>query len=66
MYYAFTKNNNCFIIKAFDITGIARIVTITIEEGNYTSAELISEIQDQLNNDLKSLWHIYYYISEFN
>lgn len=63
MYYAFTKNNNCFIIKAFDITGIARIVTITIEEGNYTSAELISEIQDQLNNDLRNPYGIFITIS---
>jgi hypothetical protein len=59
MFYTFTKRNNCFTIKAFDISGIVRVVTITIEEGNYTSAELIDAIQDQLDKNLRDPFGIF-------
>jgi hypothetical protein len=63
MFYTFTKNNNCFTIKAFDITSIVRVVTITIEEGNYTSEELIDAIEEQLNKNLRDPYGIFISIS---
>jgi hypothetical protein len=63
MFYAFTKKNNCFTVKAFDITGIARIVKITIKEGNYTSCELMDEIQLQLDLNVRNPYGIYLSIS---
>jgi hypothetical protein len=63
MSYTFTKNNNSFIIKAYDINSIVRKVTITIEPGNYTSSELISTIQSLLNTQLRDAFGIFMSIS---
>ncbi len=63
MYYNFTGMNNCFVIKAYDITGIARQVQITIEPGNYTSAEIIIAIQEQFNTQLRDPYGIFFTIS---
>jgi hypothetical protein len=63
MFYAFTKKNNCFTVKAFDITGIARTVTIVIKEGNYTSEEIIAEIQAKLDENIRNPFGIFMSIS---
>lgn len=63
MFYAFTKKNNCFTIKAFDITGIARTVTIFIKEGNYTSEEIIVEIQEKFDQNIRNPFGIYMTVS---
>jgi hypothetical protein len=59
MNYVFTKNNNSFIIKAYDITNIVRSVQITIKEGNYTSAELMAAIQDLFDSELRDPYGIF-------
>lgn len=59
MSYTFTKNNNSFIIKSYDINGIVRKVIITIQPGNYTSSEIISTIQTQLNTQLRDTFGIF-------
>jgi hypothetical protein len=63
MFYSFTKNNNCFTVKAYDITGIVRKVTITIEEGNYTAGELITAIQNEFNTKLRNPYGIFFTIA---
>lgn len=59
MFYTFTTKNNSFILKAYDITNIVRVVTITIREGNYTSIELITAIQQQLDTMLRDPFGIF-------
>lgn len=63
MFYTFTKNNNCFVIKAYDIAGIVRQATIKIQEGNYTSDVIIATIQEQLDTELRDAYGIYMTIS---
>lgn len=63
MFYTFTQLNNKFTIKAYDNVNIVRIVTITIEEGNYTSDELVTYIQDQIFNNLTVPYGIFITIS---
>lgn len=63
MFYTFTKNNNSFIVKAYDITSIVRTVTITIPEGNYAATEIIETIQELLNTELRDKYGIYISIS---
>lgn len=63
MFYVFTRKNNRFSIQVYDITGIIRSVTITIEEGNYTSAELVDTIQLLLNQQLRDPFGIFITIS---
>lgn len=60
VHYSFTKNNNCFVIKAYDITGIPRIVKIIIEPGNYTSVELVTAIQEQFDLVLRNPFGIFF------
>lgn len=63
MYYSFTDKNNCFAIKAYDITGIVREVMIMIEQGNYTSAELVTAIQTEFDTKLRDPYGIFFTIS---
>ena len=63
MFYTFTKKNNSLAIKAYDILGIVRLITVVLEEGNYTSVELIAEIQDQLNRNARDPYGIFLSIS---
>jgi hypothetical protein len=55
MFYTFskTKNNTTFIIKAFDINGIPRVAVITLPDGNYTSQDIITELQALLDETFK-------------
>ena len=62
-FYTFTERNNSFIIKAEDITGISRQVTITIGIGNYTSLELITEIQTELDTKLRDPYGLFFSIA---
>ena len=59
MSYTFTKNNNSFMFKAYDINKIVRKVTITIPVGNYTSIELMTTIQDLLNKNARDPFGIF-------
>jgi hypothetical protein len=63
MFYTFTKWNNSFIVKAYDITGVLRDVTITIEPGNYTSSDLMTTLQGVLNTQLRDPYGIFMTIS---
>ena len=59
MFYSFTKNNNSFIIRAYDITNQYREFTITIKPGNYTSTDLMSILQTELNTKLRDPFGIF-------
>jgi len=59
MFYTFTSKNNNFVVKAYDINGILHCVTISIEEGNYTSTELIEYIQNELDTKLRDKYGIF-------
>lgn len=65
MFYTFSKvkKNVTFIIKAYDILGIARQGTIIIPDGNYTSQELMEEIQTQLNTKMATEYGIFLSVS---
>ncbi len=63
MYYSFTKKNNSFIVKAYDITGIVRQVQITIEEGNYTSVEIVTALQEQFDTQLLRPYGIFFTVA---
>jgi hypothetical protein len=63
MAYVFTRKNNSFIIKAYDINGIIRAVQITIGEGNYTSSELLDAIQEKLDIELRDPYGIFITVS---
>ncbi len=61
MFYTFSKvkKNVTFIIKAFDISGIVRQEIIEIQDGNYTSQELVDEIQSQLDTKMRDQYGIF-------
>jgi hypothetical protein len=61
MFYTFskTKHNTTFIIKAEDVTGINRQVIITLPDGNYTSQDLIDELQNLLDQSFKFPYGIF-------
>lgn len=61
MSYTFSakKNNTSFKLKTKDINNIDRIVQITIQDGNYTSEELISEIQSEFDKQLRDRYGIF-------
>lgn len=65
MFYTFSKikKNTSFIIKAYDLLGIPRQATIEIPDGNYTSSELVNEIQLQLDLKMKLTYGIFLTIS---
>jgi hypothetical protein len=63
MIYTFTTWNNSFTIRTHDITGIPRIVLLTIEPGNYTSSELIGTLQNLLDTKLRNPYGIFMSIS---
>lgn len=63
MFYTFTKNNTFFSIKAYDINGILHHITISIQEGNYTSEELIEAIQNELDIYVRDTYGIFITIS---
>lgn len=58
-FYTFTTLNNSFSIKAKDITNVTREVTITIAPGNYTSTELLTQLQDLLTAGLRDPYGIF-------
>jgi hypothetical protein len=61
MFYTFSKakNNTTFIMKAYDITGIVRVVLITLPDGNYTSQDLITELQDLIDQAFRFPYGIF-------
>ena len=59
LFYTFTKWNNSFTVKAYDITNILREVVVTIEPGNYTSVDIIDTIQTKLNTLLRDQYGIF-------
>jgi hypothetical protein len=59
MFYTFTKINNSFTVRAYDITGILRDVIITIEPGNYTSTDLVTAIQTEFISKLRDPYGIF-------
>ena len=63
MFYTFTKWNNSFTIKAYDITGVLRQALIEIEPGNYTSSEIMNTLQGFLNTQLRDPYGIFMTIS---
>lgn len=65
MSYVFSnmKSNTSFYIKAYDITGIPRQALIQIPDGNYTSAEIITEIQNALDTNFKNPYGIFITVS---
>ncbi len=62
MFYTFTKKNNSFTIRATDITNLLRIVTITIPPGNYTSTDLMTTIQTELDTKIRDPFGIFFTI----
>lgn len=57
--FSLTRGNLSFKIKAYDILGIPRELTISIKAGNYTSEELLTQIQTQLDNNFKKVYGIF-------
>jgi Cu/Ag efflux protein CusF len=58
MMYTFTVKNNSFTIKAYDKLNIARVITIEIPVGNYTSCELMDKIQSVLDTEARDKYGI--------
>jgi hypothetical protein len=54
-----TTANNCFIVKAYDITGIVRTVTIKLPVGNYTSVTIMNKLQELLITEIRNPFGIY-------
>jgi hypothetical protein len=65
MFYTFSKakKNTTFIVKAYDSLGLARQALIEIPDGNYTSQELMDEIQLQLDTNMKYPFGIFLSVS---
>ncbi len=63
MFYTINKNNNSFVVKAYDITGIVRAVKIVIEEGNYTSVEMVTALQEQFDIQLRKPFGIFFTVA---
>jgi hypothetical protein len=65
MFYSFSKRkrNLAFVVKAYSLGSVARNVMIEIPEGNYTSAELVSTIQNLFNKQLRDPFGIFLTIS---
>ena len=61
MHYVFSslKHNTSFKLKTADINGIDRIIQVVIPDGNYTSSELIDEIQSQFDIKLRDTFGIF-------
>jgi hypothetical protein len=61
MFYTFSKakKNLSFVVKAYDISNNPRAVVIELEQGNYTSAEIISEIQTMFDERLRIPYGIF-------
>jgi hypothetical protein len=61
MYYTFSKakHNTTFIVKAFDIFGIVRQSIITLPDGNYTSQDIIEELQRLLDEAFRFPYGIF-------
>ena len=61
-WYEFNKptyNNTYFSLSAFDISNNYRTETITLANGNYTSAQLITAIQTQLTSKFQVPYGIF-------
>ena len=63
MFYSTSKKNNCFTVKAYDITGVVRTVNIVIEEGNYTSVEMVVALQEQFDIQLRGPYGIFFTVA---
>ena len=61
--FSVARGNLSFVIKAYDILGIPRELTVKIDPGNYTSDELITEIQNELDANFKGAYGIFINIS---
>jgi hypothetical protein len=50
-FYTFSnqRQNISFKVSTQDYAGINQLLVVTIDDGNYTSADLIDEIQNQFN-----------------
>ena len=59
VFYTFTTLNNSFTVTAYDISCVLREVCITIESGNYTAADLITTLQELLDETLRDPYGIY-------
>jgi hypothetical protein len=57
--FSVARGNLSFVIKAYDILGIPRELTVKIDPGNYTSDELIAEIQNELDANFKNAYGIF-------
>ena len=61
MFYTFSKakKNTIFVVKAYDIDNNPRAVIIELTEGNYTSAELVNELQTLFDEKLRIPYGIF-------
>lgn len=65
MFPVFSKNrgNLTFKIKAFDILGIPREMKVSLIPGNYTSDDIITQIQNQLDINFREAYGIFISVS---
>jgi hypothetical protein len=61
--FSVARGNLSFVIKALDIFGFTRELKVVIDPGNYTSDELITEIQNELDANFKNGFGIFIQIS---
>lgn len=61
--FSVARGNLSFVIKALDIFGLTRELKVIIDPGNYTSDELITEIQNELDANFKNCFGIFIQIS---
>ena len=59
MIYTFTDKNDSFVVKAYDIANIVRVVKIIIPHGNYSSFELITLLQSLFDTELRNAYGIF-------
>ncbi len=57
--FSVARGNLSFVIKAYDILGIARELKVVIDPGNYTSDELNLAIQTELDANFKDKYGIF-------
>jgi hypothetical protein len=65
MFYTFStkKGNTSFIVKAYDILNFIHEETITIPDGNYTSTEIVTEIQAEFDEKFKVPYGIFFSVA---
>lgn len=61
MFYSFSKvkKNVSFVIQAYDISSIIHQAIIELPDGNYSSEEIIIEIQSQLDTKMRDPFGIF-------